>query len=398
MDRWFIAVTAGRWQLRSIQQVRDLGFRVVAIDEDPNALGFEAADARIILPLGMRSEIIAELESMNVVFAGVASFTSDAGMILAGNLREHFGLHGMSVQETRFFLDKFLQRQTLDRAGVLGPRFRLKSGGESSENIAAEIGFPLIVKPADASGSRGVTKLYSPDNDLHSAVESAFLHSRSGRVLFESFMDGPEFTVETLSIDGHHHVLAVSEKKKAAGSNGLVARELATSERPRTTVNAIAETACAALSALGCRDGAGHTEVILMRDGSCGIVEVAARGGGFGVFDMFVPAVSGINVVRMLAMQATGAEIEVGPKLERAAILRFIMGAPGVVKGIHGMAAANSIDGVCAGSTAELGQEFGLVQSDGDRMGWILSVADSLEAAARAADTAEAAIEFELAP
>ena len=396
MNSWFIAVTAGRWQAHSIREVQQLGFKVVAIDENPQAEGLALADFKVTASLSDVNDIVAALESMDVVFSGVASFVSDAGMRLAAILRHRFNLRGLNIRETELFLDKSLQRQALSRAGVRVPAFRLHDRLDSPRETAAAVGMPLIVKPADSSGSRGVTKISSTIDDLESAVEGAFLESQSARVLFESFMEGPEFAVETFSSCGSHSVLAISEKKKAAGTSGLVARELFTPDRPSAVLRRIGEAARSALVALGYDDGPAHTEIILMRDGSCGIVEVAARGGGFGVFDMLVPAVSGINISRLSAMQAAGQDVILGSIIERAAVLRFIMGQQGVVTGIRGINEANRIQGVRAGAIVKVGEYAGPVRSDGDRLGWVLSVGDTPAQASELANAAEDAISFEV--
>lgn len=369
---------------------------MVAIDEDPHAEGFAAADRALNLPLTDALRVFEALTEMQVDFLGVVSFVSDAGNPLAAAIREHFGLPGVGLEICRRLANKALQRRLWKSFGVPSPRFQVfETCGAAIAGIA-QFGFPLIVKPADSSGSRGVTKLESSDEDVEDAVERALQLSKSSEVIVETYMTGPEFTVESFSISGAHHILAVTEKQKVEGTRGTVARELATPDRPADVIKQITDAVQSAYSALDYQDGPGHAEVILMDNGTVGLVEVAGRGGGFNVFDRLVPAVSGINVARLTVMQAVGLKVDISPSQGRAAVLRFISSRPGKLAAVHGLESANKLDGVEAGAIAAIGDSFESAATDGDRLGWILAQANTPEAAQHLANQAESLISFEV--
>jgi biotin carboxylase len=393
---WLVAVTAGRWQRNGIRKAKALGLKVLAIDADAEAEGFADADRVLNLPLNEEDKILAALAEMKVDLRGAVSFCSDAGVPLAARIRERFDLPGARPDVCCRLVNKALQRNLWVQHGVPGPRVQVVETPQAAMAAIDLFGFPLIIKPADSSGSRGVTKLESPQDDLHDAVDRAFQHSRSAQVLLESYMHGTEFTVETFSVRGTHHVLAVTEKKKVEGTRGTVARELATPQRPFEVVDRIADVVVRAYTALGYEDGPGHAEVMLMHDDSVGLVEVAGRGGGFLVFDSLVPAVSGIDIARCTAMQAVG--MDVGPLVPRsnAAVLRFFPSRPGKLVAIRGLDVANALDGVEAGAIAAVGDCFGCAAADGDRLGWLLSQGETTTLAQQRADRAESLIEFEV--
>jgi len=395
-ELWLVAVTAGQWQRHSIQKARSIGLKVVAIDADPNAEGFIDADYSLNLPLDEVERVLDALEDMKVNLRGAVSFVSEVGVPLAAAIRDHFDLPGPRPVVCERLVNKYLQRRIWQQHGVPGPRVQLVETPESAIEAIHSFGFPLIIKPADSSGSRGVTKIETLDADVLDAVKRAFQFSRSSKVLLESYMDGVEFTVETFSLCGKHHVLAVTEKKKVDGTNGTVARELATSQRPPQILNRIAKAAVDAYTALGYEDGPGHAEVILMQDESVGLVEVAGRGGGFLVFDRFVPAVSGIDIARLTAMQAVGLDVGLIEPKVLAAVLRFFPSRPGRLVAIRGIEEANALEGVEAGRIARLGDTFSLAAADGDRLGWILSRANTPAIAQERADLAEKLISFEI--
>ena len=134
----------------------------------------------------------------------------------------------------------------------------------------------------------------------------------------------------------------------------------------------------------------------MKNDGSCGLVEVAGRGGGFMVFDEFVPQVSGVNIARFTALQAVGIPLDAINIFKKSAVLRFFPSRPGIVKSISGFDEANLIHGVQAASFVQIGHRQHLALADGDRLGYILSCSDSPQQAQKLADKAEKLIKFHI--
>lgn len=394
-ETWLVAVTAGKWQHHGIRAARDAGLKVLAIDSDPAAEGLADADVALAMPLDDEDAIISAIRDAGKRVRGAVSFVSEVGMPLAARIREVFDLPGPRSELTRRLIDKGMQRDAWTRAGMPEPVWQVFRDPAAALTAIAAFGYPLMVKPTDSSGSRGVTKLESAADDAQAAVQRAFHFSRSGTVIIETWMPGTEFTVEVFVVGGTVHVLAVTEKKKVAGTRGTVARELATPDRPREIVASIADAVAAAYRALGYTEGPGHAEAILQPDGSVGVVEVSGRGGGFMVFDRFVPMVSGVDIAQLTAIQAVG--MAVGPIVpaDRAAVLRFFPSQPGTLQGVSGFEAANRIEGVIAEPFAHAGDHFERAAADGDRLGYILSCADTPRQAQALADSAEALIRFD---
>ncbi len=394
MSKWFVSVTAGRWQKHSIHKARSLGYKVIAIDSDANADGLEIADMAIVSPLSHTEDIIRQIEDSRLDLQGVASFVSDAGMMLAAKIRDYFDLPGNCLETSQRMVNKALQRQKWANDGIPSPRAKVAYTHRQALEAIHEIGFPLIVKPADSSGSRGVTKIISDEANIDNAIVLAFRYSHTHEVVIEEFMDGVEFTVETFSVSGMHYVLAVTEKKKLSEYQSTVARELATPDRSGKVVKRLADVVRSAYTSLGYMDGPGHAEIMLMKDGTVGLVEVAGRGGGFMVNDKLVPAVSGVDVAKMTVLQAVGLSIEEITPANRAAVLRFFPSRAGRLVEIKGIEEANSLQGVEAGSLVPLHTRLQQASSDGDRIGWILTCADGPIEAQILADQAEDLLTF----
>ncbi len=394
-DIWLIAVTAGKWQKHGISEAMGSGIKVLAIDADPKAEGFSIADKSLSISLENDDAVIKELKELNLNYKGVVSFCSEAGMPLAARIREEFALPGPGLILTKKLLDKGVQRKVWSENAVPGPEWAIFEDVKSATYYLLSSELPKIIKPIDSSGSRGVSKI-EEQSDIISSVNKAFEFSRSGKVIIESFMTGTEFTVEVLIIDGTVNVLAVTEKKKVEGTKGTVARELATSDRPIATIDKISRTVIQAFNSLGYNEGPGHAEVILCDDDFVGMVEVAGRGGGFMVFDKFIPAVSGVNIAKLTALQSIGIPIQKFEIKKHAAVLRFFPSRPGTLRSINGFEKANEIKGVEADYFVSIGDEFLSAKADGDRLGYVLSWAQTPSIAQQLADQAESLINFEI--
>lgn len=393
---WLVAVTAGRWQRHGIREARAAGLKVLAIDADPNAEGFTEADQILHIELDDHDAVIHKLRSFDKNIRGAVSFVSEAGMMLAARIREEFDLPGPRTELCRRLIDKAIQRTIWSEKKVPGPRWITFRDSQQALSALPRWGYPLIIKPTDSSGSRGVTKVESVVDNIADAVAQAFRFSRSGQIIVEEFMDGTEFTVEVFAANDDIHVLAVTEKKKVEGTRGTVACELATPGRSDEVIMLIADDVVAAFRALGYTEGPGHAEVILKIDGSVGLVEVAGRGGGFMVFDGVVPIVSGVNIARLTAIQAVGLPVGEISNWKKSAVLRFFPSSPGVLRTFSGFEQANMIEGVEAAPFVKVGEKFHQATVDGDRLGYILSCAATPMRAQALADQAERLIKFEI--
>ncbi len=400
-NNWLIVVTAGQWQKHSIKQARRAGLNVFAVDEDPNSPGFIEAKEYMCVDILDTDAIVSKLKALEISPAGVTTFTSEAGMVAAAKLRDKFDLEGIRANEVELFTDKGKQRAQWNVFGVPGPKWKVVKNSSDLRDIDVLFDGPLIVKPTDASGSRGVTKVQVYDGELHAAVALAINESKRGEVIIEEFMDGVEYTAEAFAQNGEIEILAITEKRKVEGTSGTIAVELASPNICGEIMDELVRTAHSAFYALGLRNGPGHAELIRCTDGFIGMVEAAARGAGFLTFDKLVPAISGLNISLMTALNATGKKVffdsgSKGKERKQAAVLRFFPSRPGLVKKVRGFSSANTIKGAEAGSFVKEGDITAEVRSDGDRLGYILATADDPRLAQKIADKAEAKIWFDI--
>lgn len=174
--------------------------------------------------------------------------------------------------------DKYEMRRALAAAGVPCPKF-LQVSAVPEERALADMGWPLIVKPADRSGSRGIFRV----EDIHQLAEAvplAVAQSFQKRAVIEQFIPGPEYSCETVSFEGKHHILAFTKKFTTGAPHFIETGHQEPSDIPHHMEPSVRAQIMAALDALHIRYGASHAEFKLMPDGQVRIIEVGARMGG----------------------------------------------------------------------------------------------------------------------
>ncbi|MGW1777074.1 ATP-grasp domain-containing protein [Streptomyces sp. NPDC002104] len=247
---------------------------------------------------------------------------SEDTMDVAVEAAEELGLSPNSAAAVHRLNDKAAMRRLLDAAGLSVVRAEparsvddvvaavasvsAASGGVASGGVAA----PVIVKPSGASGSRGVA-LVREASDLDEWADRVTGAGLGGPFLVEEYLEGPEFSVETLTVDGVHHVVGVTAKQTDGPPGFVETGHVHPAPLSAPDESAIRTVVTELLNLAGHRFGPAHTEVILTAGGPR-IVESQARLGG--------------DRIPLLVEVATGFDIE-------AAVFRALAGEPVVVPG-----------------------------------------------------------------
>ena len=122
----------------------------------------------------------------------------EPGIMLAAELRRHFGVDGLSVEQAHKFRDKEAMKVALDAAGIRTPRHVAADSVAACWEAARQIGFPVILKPIAGAGSADTYRVESAD-ELR-AVLPRLRHVPT--VSVEEFVDGEEYTFDTITVDG----------------------------------------------------------------------------------------------------------------------------------------------------------------------------------------------------
>ncbi|NNF40511.1 MAG: ATP-grasp domain-containing protein [Woeseiaceae bacterium] len=149
----------------------------------------------------------------------------EPGIMLAAELREHFGVAGLGVEHARLFRDKEAMKAALDKAGIRTPRHVAVDSIAACWTAVEEIGFPLILKPIDGAGSADTYRVDSRE-DLQ-GVLPLLRHVPS--ISVEEFIDGEEYTFDAITIDGqiaYHNVAWYRPRPLIARSNEWISPQV----------------------------------------------------------------------------------------------------------------------------------------------------------------------------
>jgi biotin carboxylase len=390
-----LVLGAGEYCVPAIQAIRDAGYAAVVVDRDPGAPGLAVADVGRAVDLSDAPAVLEVAREERV--DGVLTL-SDFGVPTAGHVAQELGLRGMTPRTAELTTDKGLMREQWDRDGLPNPDFRVVLSEEEAQAAAAELGFPLVVKPAySGGGGRGVSVVRDAA-ELGWAYAFARAPARNGRVLVERFLDGLELTVETISHRGDVHVLAMSDKVKPPLRTRVATSLTYPADLPATVAEDVRAVAREAVKSLGLDDGPGHLEMILTDDGPV-LLELNGRGGGGHIFSLIVEAVSGVPMVRESARVLVGDEPDLRIRHERGCVYRLFSPYGGAIRAIEGLEEARAMPGVLAlGVTRKVGDVLGELENSLQRSGYaVVSGADRQEAVRRAAAVSDT-VQFVLDP
>ena len=201
----------------------------------------------------------------------------EPGMILAAHLREGLGTAGLSVAATLPLRNKELMKRALDAAGIRTPRHRAARGEVEIRAAAESLGYPLIVKPIAGAGSADTHRVEAP-----AELEPVIAATRHvPEVSVEEFVDGEEYTFDTVSIGGvpaYFNVAWYRPRPLVARTNEWISPQVVALRHPdRQGLAAGVEMGRRVLATLGFESGFTHMEWYLKADGEVVFGEIGGR-------------------------------------------------------------------------------------------------------------------------
>ena len=370
---------------------------MVAVDRDPAAPGFEYADKRAVVSTEDEPGIdrLARAEDVN----GIISPGSDWPVGIAARVAERIGLpHPIDAATALLAISKLRQRERFAAAGVPQPRSQLMSG--AGEDLELEP--PCVVKAPDRQGQRGLS-LVRTREELPAAIGSALEASRSGVCLVEELVQGPEVTVNAVSVDGVFHPLTVTDRLTAEPpAFGVALAHAWPAELSVETTQALIDAARSAAGALGIRNGPTYTQLRVGQDGPR-VVELAARLGG-GHDAELCELATGVSLNDLALDFALGKDASVvstqsppSPAGAAGACVLFLVAPEGELRSVDGLEEAQDVEGVAEVRIYRApGWRFGPLLRGADRAGAILATGESRDDALERARRAAGAIRFDV--
>ncbi len=267
-------IGASYLQLPLVEKAKKMGIETHCFAWSEGALCKEIADYFYPISILEKDDILQKCIENNI--DGITTIATDMAVPTICYVAEKMNLVSNSFISSLASTNKSEMRNAFKKGNCSIPKFTEVNNIDVNTK---DFKFPLIVKPVDRSGSRGVTKVLF-ENQLPEAIQYAINESFSKKAIIEEYIDGDEVSVETISYDGEHTILAITDKVTTGPPHFV---ELA-HHQPSNLSNEIQETlkteTIKCLDALDINFGAGHSEFKITPNGEVFIIEVGARMGG----------------------------------------------------------------------------------------------------------------------
>jgi predicted ATP-grasp superfamily ATP-dependent carboligase len=271
-------------------------------------------------------------------FDGILA-VGDRPASVAAQAAERLGLRFHPAGAARTAANKLLTRERFRAGGLRVPEFRIYS----STSPAADVRYPCVLKPLDASASRGVIRANNPEEFLHAAERIGRI--RPGDILVEDYIPGREFALEGVVTNGILQTLALFDKPDPLEGPYFEETIYVTPSRESPEVQTgIRDAAQAAVTALSLTDGPVHAEM-RVNDSGVWMLEVAAR--PIGGLCARVLRFNDGSLERLLLRHAVGEDVS-GFHLAPGAhgVMMIPIPHAGVYRGVVGLEEARGVPGV----------------------------------------------------
>lgn len=304
-------------QVVAIEKARELGYYTVLCDYLPDNPGQYAAD-RFYIVSTTDKEAVLEVARKEQV-QGIVAYASDPAAPTAAYVAEKMGLPGNPYEAVQILCNKDLFRKFLRENGFHAPAAEGYSAAEDALADKEKFHLPVIVKPVDSSGSKGVTVLHTWEN-FEEALQFAFSFSRSKRIIVEEYIEKKHTYLiggDIFVVDGQVAMWGLLNCHRDAQVNPLVPvgksyplmLENADTERVRRTLQDL-------VSKLGIRWGAMNVELVVDKQDRVWPIDVGPRNGG-----NMIPELLGyifrVDVVELTIRAAMGEKVSL-PQLQAA--------------------------------------------------------------------------------
>ena len=388
---------AGPLQLPAIKVLKDVGCYVICADYDPRALGFAIADqAELISTVDEESVLeLARKERVDYVLTS----TSDAPVRTAAYVSERLGLPtGISYENARCATFKDEMRMRLAGRGIPMPDFRVCVSADDMIRAIESFDYNCVVKPTDGAASRGVKMIDKSLKGLLAAemFDEFLTFSHRAVLMVEERVNGPEVSVEAMTIAGNTQIIAITDKRITKPPYCVELGHTEPSALPESVRDSIEEVARATIDAIGIVDGPSHTEMKITETGPV-VIETAARLGGDYITSKLVPLSTGINLVEGSVFVSLGRAYDFDQAINRVATIGFMTSEGGVIRSVRGVDEARSIAGVVEVELYRApGERVASPHSSNDRIGHVICAGDSPDEADKSLRAALSCIDVEV--
>lgn len=395
-----LLIGAGHEQLAALRAAQQLGLFVIALDGNPHAPGLSQADEGICVDI-RDVEAVTKI-GKDATVDGVFSHAVDLPFVVA-IVAQHLRVPGLDPDIALRASNKHLRYQCFQNRSVPCPQFFLVASVEAALAQAEMLGYPLVMKPLDCAGARGIRKVSGP-NEVEEGFNLALSFSQEPSVLIEEFLEGPEISTESVIIDGQIITTGFADrnysKKEMFAPYFIEDGHTIPTDLSADEQAGVIQVIEQAIQALDITWGVAKGDIILTTSGPK-IFEMTPRTSGGRFCADMVPLATGVDILPFLIAMSVGESPSIEdlhPKIQRGAAQRFLFPEPGEIVDVNGMADSRDLPGIYDVVLQEGMMPGGRVPpmtNHGDRIGHVIAAGDTRDEAVRRAECAVDSIRIE---
>lgn len=294
-------IGASYLQLPLVKKAKEMGIETICFAWKEGAVCKEIADQFYPFSIIEKDEILKKCQEIGI--DGITSIASDTAVVTVNYVASHMWLRSNPDEYSEVTTNKYKMRQCFMENGVPSPKFTLVD--DDNHYQIKGFKFPLIVKPTDRSGSRGVEIVLDPVQ-LEEAINRARKESFEHKAIIEEFVTGREISVESISYEGKHTILQITDKVTTGAPFFVELEHHQPSSFPEEIKLRIKEIVLHALDALHIKYGASHSELKITEDGDIKVIEIGARMGGDFIGSNLVQLSTGYDFLKGVIEVALG--------------------------------------------------------------------------------------------
>lgn len=271
-----------RYLLPVIEEAHKLGVYVITADYLPDNIAHKYSDEYCNVSIIDKDAVLEKARELKI--DGILSHAVDPGVVSAAYVAEKMGLPFQCSYEAACILqDKSRFRQFLRDNGFNCPNARGYTNAEDALQDVDYFNWPVIVKPVDSAGSKGVSRVDNPKN-LHEAIAYALSESHNGHFIIEDFLDkvGAQSSADIFTVDGKLVYSTYSDQlfDSKAANPFTPAIEIWPSTMEQKYQNDLTDQLQRLVTLLGMKTGIYNVESRVCSNKKAYIMEVSPRGGG----------------------------------------------------------------------------------------------------------------------
>ena len=416
---------AGLMQKPAILGAKHLGYKAVVVDANKNAVAVPLADEFYPVDLKDRESLLELAKKLNKkgelkgVFTAGTDFSASVSFVA-----ENLGLPAHSFEAALNASDKARMRACFEKEGVPSPKFIEIDENAHAELVSkSDIEFPKVVKPCDNMGGRGC-RLVRNQDEFQTSVPTAIKNSRTNRAIFEDYMEGAEFSIDSVVYNGTLTITGFADRHIFYPPYFIEMGHSLPSRVDSKIKNELIATFALGIKALGLTCGVAKADIKYTKKGPM-IGEIAARLSGGYMSGWTFPYSSGMNLTEEAMKIAVGQEpdyllsnrvslpwqphesvknktqpfelYEISSTLVSAE--RAWLSIPGVVSNIYGLSEVKQIYGVRdVLPRVKIGDKVDFPRNNVEKCGNVIAVGINSEQAYKSAEEAISSITLRLEP